>query len=190
MRELSYALAELVEVDRAAKLLAAEHKPRIVLRPRAVNETDFTVRVEGGTEQIFRVIGAKPERWVQQTDFTNDEAVGFLADRLAKLGVEDELFKAGAVPGSAVMIGAGDGVVFDWEPTLTSAAELITAPRGTDARLDESRRPTRDQRRAEYFERMDAKAAARAADAAERAGGFWDDDSGTGDAASDDEVQP
>ena len=128
LRELSYALAELVEADRAAKLLAAEHKPRIVLRPRAVNEADFTVRVEGGTEQIFRVIGAKPERWVQQTDFTNDEAVGFLADRLAKLGVEDELFKAGAVPGSAVMIGAGDGVVFDWEPTLTSAAELITAP--------------------------------------------------------------
>ena len=38
----------------------------------------------------------KPERWVQQTDFQNDEAVGFLADRLAKLGVEDELFKAGA----------------------------------------------------------------------------------------------
>ena len=81
------------------------------------------------------------------------------------------------------MIGAGDGVVFDWEPTLTSAAELITAPRGTDARLDERRRPTRDQRRAEYFERMDAKAAARAADAAERAGGFWDDDGGTGDTA-------
>ncbi len=179
LRELSYALAELVETDRAAKLLAAEHKPRIVLRPRAVNESDFAVHVEGGTEQIFRVIGAKPERWVQQTDFTNDEAVGFLADRLAKLGVEDELFKAGAVPGSAVMIGAGDGVVFDWEPTLTSAAELITAPRGTDTRLDESRRPTRNQRREEYFERMDAKAAARAADAAERAGGYWDEDAGT-----------
>jgi GTP-binding protein len=176
LRELSYALAELVEADRAAKSEAAEHKPRIVLRPRAVNETDFSVHVEGGTEQIFRVIGAKPERWVQQTDFTNDEAVGFLADRLAKLGVEDELFKQGAVPGSAVMIGAGDGVVFDWEPTLTSAAELITAPRGTDARLDENRRPTRGQRRAEYHERMDAKAAARAADAEERAGGYWDAD--------------
>ena len=175
LRELSFALAELVEADRAAKLLAAEHKPRIVLRPTAVNETDFTVVVEGGTEQLFRIIGAKPERWVQQTDFTNDEAVGFLADRLAKLGVEDELFKDGAVPGSAVMIGAGDGVVFDWEPTLTSAAELITAPRGTDARLDESRRPTRGQRREEYFERMDAKAAARAADAASARRGLWNE---------------
>ncbi|MGN6503205.1 MAG: Obg family GTPase CgtA, partial [Pseudolysinimonas sp.] len=151
-------------------------KPRIVLRPRAVNEAEFTVVVEGGTEPLFRVLGAKPERWVQQTDFENDEAVGFLADRLAKLGVEDELFKAGAVPGSAVMIGAGDGIVFDWEPTLTSAAELITAPRGTDARLDDNRRPTRAQRREEYFERMDAKAAARAELEAEREAGLWTDE--------------
>jgi GTP-binding protein len=179
LRELSFALAELVEADRAAKLLAAEHKPRIVLRPRAVNEIEFTVKVEGGTEPLFRILGAKPERWVHQTDFNNDEAVGFLADRLAKLGVEDELFKQGALPGSAVMIGPGAGVVFDWEPTLTSAAELITAPRGTDARLDESRRPTRGQRREEYLERMDAKAAARAADLAEREGGFWNEDAGT-----------
>ena len=176
LRELSFALAELVEQDRAAKAAAAAAKPRIVIRPRAVNETDFVVKVEGGTEPLYRVIGAKPERWVQQTDFNNDEAVGYLADRLAKLGVESELFKAGAVPGSAVMIGAGDGIVFDWEPTLTSAAELITAPRGTDARLDESRRPTRGQRREEYFARMDAKAAARAELEVERAAGIWPDD--------------
>ncbi|MGE3193992.1 MAG: GTPase ObgE [Microbacteriaceae bacterium] len=173
LRELSYALAEIVEADRAAKLLAADHKPRIVLRPRAVNEAEFVVTREGGTEPLFRILGAKPERWVQQTDFENDEAVGFLADRLAKLGVEDELFTQGAVPGSAVMIGPGDGVVFDWEPTLTSAAELMTAPRGTDPRLDENRRPTRAQRREEYFERMDAKAAARAELEAEREAGLW-----------------
>jgi GTP-binding protein len=176
LRELSYALAELVEADRAARILAAEHTPRIVLRPRAVNEAEFQVRLEGGTEPVFRILGAKPERWVQQTDFTNDEAVGVLADRLAKLGVEDELFAKGATPGSAVMIGAGDGVVFDWEPTLTSAAELMTAPRGTDPRLDENRRPTRGQRREEYFERMDAKAAARAELEAERAAGLWKED--------------
>ncbi|MFC5501926.1 GTPase ObgE [Lysinimonas soli] len=178
LRELSFALAELVEADRAAKAAIAV-KQRIVIRPRAVNAVDFVVKVEGGTEPIYRIIGAKPERWVQQTDFTNDEAVGFLADRLAKLGVEDELFKAGAVPGSTVMIGRGAGVVFDWEPTLTSAAELITSPRGTDARLDESRRATRGQRREEYFERMDAKAAARAELAAEREAGIWGEDAGT-----------
>jgi GTP-binding protein len=176
LRELSFALAELVEADRAARLLAAEHTPRIVLRPKAVDEAGFQVTLEGGTEPVFRILGAKPERWVQQTDFANDEAVGFLADRLAKLGVEDELFAKGATPGSAVMIGAGDGVVFDWEPTLTSAAELITSPRGTDARLDANRRPTRGQRREEYFERMDAKAAARAELEAEREAGLWAED--------------
>src|SRR5690606_22633643 len=106
----------------------------------------------GGTEPVFRIRGAKPERWVAQTDFENDEAVGYLADRLAKLGVEDELFARGAVPGSAVMIGTGDGVVFDWEPTLTSAAELVAGPRGTDARLDENRRATREERRERYHE--------------------------------------
>jgi GTP-binding protein len=180
LRELSFALAELVEADRAVKA-AMPVQQRIVIRPRAVNEVDFVVKLEGGTEPIYRVIGSKPERWVQQTDFENEEAVGFLADRLAKLGVEDALFKAGAVPGSTVMIGAGAGVVFDWEPTLTSAAELITSPRGTDSRFDDNRRATRGQRREEYFERMDAKAAARAELAAEREAGIWNEDAGTWD---------
>lgn len=176
LRELSFALAELVEADRAAKRLAAAHVPRIVLRPRAVDEAEFTIAVEGGAEPLFRIRGAKPERWVAQTDFDNDEAVGYLADRLAKLGVEDELFALGAVPGSAVMIGAGEGVVFDWEPTLTSAAELIASPRGTDSRLDENRRATRGERRERYHERMDAKAEARAELEAEREAGLWTED--------------
>jgi len=179
LRELSFALAEIVEADRLAKVAAEAVKPRIIIRPRAVNEVDFVVRVEGGSYgNLYRVIGAKPERWVQQTDFENDEAVGFLADRLAKLGVEDELFKAGAVPGSTVMIGEGGGVVFDWEPTVSSAAELIASPRGTDARLDEGRRQTSKAKRASYLERMDAKSAARAELEAERAAGIWNDDEG------------
>ena len=40
-----------------------------------------------------------------QTNFDNDEAVGYLADRLAKLGVEDELRRKGAHPGDEVRIG-------------------------------------------------------------------------------------
>jgi GTP-binding protein len=150
-----------------------------VLRPKPVDDSKFTVTVEGGTYgNLYRILGAKPERWVQQTDFNNEEAVGFLADRLAKLGVEEALFKAGAVAGATVMIGAGGGVVFDWEPTLTSTAELLTQPRGTDPRLDASHRPTRNQRRDEYFERMDAKAEARAELLRERAAGLWNDDEG------------
>jgi GTPase len=178
LRSLSYALAELVAEGRAERAAQSEG-PRIVMRPRAVDESGFEVRVEGGSAgNTYRILGAKPERWVAQTDFNNDEAVGFLADRLAKLGVEDQLFKAGAVAGSTVVIGTGVGVVFDWEPTLTSTAELITSPRGADARIGATERPTRHQRRDDYFARMDAKAAARAELIREREAGMWTDDDG------------
>jgi GTP-binding protein len=176
LRSLSFALAELVEAERVARALEPV-APRIVMRPKAVDEQGFTVRVEGGSYgNVYRILGAKPERWVQQTDFTNDEAVGFLADRLAKSGVEDELFKAGASAGSTVIIGPGEGVVFDWEPTLSSTAELITSPRGTDARIDPSTRRTNVKRRQSYTERMDAKAEARAELERERKAGLWADD--------------
>ena len=176
LRELSFALAEVVDADRAVKALEPVVE-RVVMRPRAVNETNFVVKVEGGsTGNIYRVIGEKPERWVAQTNFTNDEAIGFLADRLAKLGVEEKLFKSGAVAGSTVIIGPGNGAIFDWEPTLTSTAELVTAPRGTDSRLDDNPRMTSNKRRETYLERMDAKAAARAELQAERTAGMWNVD--------------
>ncbi|KAA9086805.1 GTPase ObgE [Microbacterium radiodurans] len=167
LRELSFAMAELVAEHRAA-VAEQPQAERVVIRPKG-SEREFTVRVEGGTYgNIYRILGAKPVRWVQQTDFQNEEAVGFLADRLDKLGVEDELFRAGAAPGSTVVIGEGDGIVFDWHPSLSSAAELMTAPRGTDPRLDMSTRRTSSERRDRYHERMDAKAEARAELEAER----------------------
>lgn len=177
LRELSFALAEIVEADRAAK--AAEPAPeRIVLRPRAVDEAGFTVKVEGThAGPVYRILGAKPERWVQQTDFQNDEAVGYLADRLAKLGTEEALLKAGAVPGATVVIGPGAGIVFDWEPTIASAAELV-GNRGTDPRLDRNDRRTTSERRDEYHRRMDAKQAARDELGTEREAGMWSDDEG------------
>ena len=132
LRELSFAMAEMVARARAeAPDLEAT---RIVLRPRAVDERDFEVVVVDGR---FVVRGAKPTRWVRQTDFSNDEAVGYLADRLARLGVEDALLEAGAQEGDTVLIGAGDdAVVFDWEPSLKAGAELLHGRRGTDLRLD------------------------------------------------------
>jgi GTP-binding protein len=173
LRQLSYAMGDLVEAARQKAI--DEPKPtKIVMRPRAVDDAGFVIKVEGGTHgNVYRIIGAKPERWVQQTDFTNDEAVGFLADRLAKLGVEEKLFKAGAESGSAVVIGSGNGVVFDWEPTLTSTAELVTSPRGSDPRLDDKRRRTSNQRREDYFDLMDAKAEARAELVREKEAGLW-----------------
>ncbi|WP_026373815.1 GTPase ObgE [Agrococcus lahaulensis] len=177
LRELSFALAEIVEADRRAK--AAEPAPeRIVLRPRAVDEAGFTIKVEGShAGPVYRILGAKPERWVQQTDFQNDEAVGYLADRLAKLGTEEALLKAGAVPGATVVIGPGAGIVFDWEPTIASAAELV-GNRGTDPRLDRNDRRTTAERRDEYHRRMDAKQAARDELGTERDAGLWVDDEG------------
>lgn len=167
LRELSFALASIVEEHRVAQAQAPAAE-RVIIRPKGA-EREFTVRVEGGTYgNVYRVLGEKPVRWVQQTDFQNEEAVGYLADRLNRLGVEDELFRAGAVAGATVVIGEGDGIVFDWEPTLSSAAELMTAPRGTDPRLDMNPRRTTSQRRERYHERMDAKAAARAELEAER----------------------
>ena len=81
----------------------------------------------------FVVKGDRPERWIKQTDFTNDEAVGYLADRLNRLGVEAELAKAGAEEGAEVIIG---DVAFDWEPGMLAGSEHRIGPRGTDARLD------------------------------------------------------
>nr|WP_298321760.1 GTPase ObgE [Haloactinopolyspora sp.] len=129
MRELAFAMAEAVETARAAA--PPPEATRIVLRPTAVDDAGFTVTKEG---ERFRVRGAKPERWIHQTDFANDEAVGYLADRLARLGVETELVKAGAQPGDEVVIGGEDAVVFDWEPSVHAGSELL-GPRGTDSRL-------------------------------------------------------
>ncbi|EYT53825.1 GTPase CgtA [Leucobacter sp. UCD-THU] len=178
LRELSFALAELVEQARERELAEADHQPRIVLQPKAVDDGGFRVVPEGGSYgTIYRILGAKPERWVEQTDFTNDEAVGYLADRLQKLGIEDALVKAGATAGSTVVIGPGSGVVFDWEPTITSAAEVQMGSRGTDLRVDQNGRRTNKERRTEYHDLMDAKAEARAELEREREAGMWESES-------------
>jgi len=172
LRALTFALAEHVAAARAAE--PVPEPTRVVLRPVAVDDAGFTVtRREQGTLVWFAVRGDKPERWVRQTDFANDEAVGYLADRLARLGVEDALVTAGAVAGDEVRIGPDtNAVVFDWEPTLTTGAELLGA-RGTDPRIDPATRPSRQDRRRAHHDRMDAKAAARAELATERDHGLW-----------------
>ena len=133
MRDLTYAMAALVRQARDDR--GTPEDSRIVLRPPAVDDAGFSVVRE---PDVFRVLGGKPERWVRQTDFANDEAVGYLADRLARLGVEAALVAAGAEAGDGVAIGPGaDAVVFDWEPTLQAGAEHLLGARGRDIRLDE-----------------------------------------------------
>ena len=132
LRELAFALAAVIEQARAA---APQALPtRLVIRPEPVAGPDFELVRVGGN--AFRIRGAKPRRWILQTDFSNDEAVGYLADRLEKLGIEEALAQAGAEPGAEVLIGDEDNsVVFDWDPKQPAGAGF--GPRGTDPRLEQ-----------------------------------------------------
>src|SRR5690606_27943405 len=142
LRPLVFALWEMVKQYRASQPEVAPRRP--VIRPVPVDETGFTVHPDG--EGGFVVRGVRPERWVTQTDFNNDEAVGYLADRLARLGVEEELLQLGAEPGCEVTIG---DMTFEWEPqTPAGVDDVPLSGRGTDARLEQSERVTAAERKA------------------------------------------
>ncbi|WP_018351289.1 GTPase ObgE [Longispora albida] len=135
LRELTYALGDIVAEHWASQ--PVPEATRIVLRPKAVDDSGFTI--EQDEEGVYVVRGGKPERWVRQTDFQNEEAIGYLADRLARLGVEDALAKAGAEPGAPVRIGTME---FDWEPTVHAGLDVEpVGHRGTDVRFQGSDRP-------------------------------------------------
>ena len=130
LRELAFTMAAVIAGARAA--LPPAEPTRLVIRPAPVAGPDFEVIRSGDNRFLIR--GEKPRRWILQTDFSNDEAVGYLADRLARLGIEDALAEAGALPGAEVLIGEEDNaVVFDWDPNVTAGAGF--GPRGTDPRL-------------------------------------------------------
>jgi GTP-binding protein len=146
LTEFGYALGRAVQEHRDS--LPPMEPARVTLTPRAVDDSGFTVERDPEDDEGFIVRGVRPERWVRQTDFTNDEAVGFLADRLNRLGVEEELAKAGARTGDAVTIG---GVTFDWEPTLPAGTLTVEETaglggRGTDARIDAPHRVRAQER--------------------------------------------
>jgi GTP-binding protein len=125
----------MVAAYRAAQPPQVARRP--VIRPVPVDATGFTVEADPVHAGGFIVRGTRPERWVSQTDFVNDEAVGYLGDRLARLGVEDELIKRGARAGCAVTIG---DMTFDWEPQTPAGVDVVPTGRGTDARLERNDR--------------------------------------------------
>ena len=132
LKELLFAVAELVVQWR--KTHTQDENARIVLRPDGVGALGFEVRHDGNR---YYVTGNKVERWIRQTDFSNDEAVGYLADRFQVLGIEEALRKAGAKPGAEVAIGEGENaVIFDWDPGIDSGVKNVRGPRGTDIRLE------------------------------------------------------
>ncbi|HET6290499.1 MAG TPA: GTPase ObgE, partial [Amycolatopsis sp.] len=135
LKELTYALAAVVEKYRADQ--PAPEPAKVVLRPMAVDDAGFTVEHDPEEEGAFIVRGVRPERWIRQTSFGNDEAVGYLADRLQRLGVEEALARKGAVPGSPVTIG---DVQFEWEPSTPAGVAVHLSGRGTDVRLENTNR--------------------------------------------------
>lgn len=143
--ELKWAMWDIVKRSRASRPCPQRIDAPQVIRPKAVGRRD-----EEGIEVIrdpfypegWLVTGEKVERWVRQTDFENDEAVGYLSDRLNKAGVEDMLRKLGAHEGDTVTIGE---ISFDWEPSI--GGDPTMAGRGQDARLGGTDRASAAERK-------------------------------------------
>lgn len=131
--DLKWAMWDIVKRSRKQRRSVPSDEPQVIRPNFAGRRHD-----DGGIEVVrdpmypegWLVTGEKVERWVRQTDFENDEAVGYLSDRLNKAGVEDMLRKAGAHEGDTVTIGE---ISFDWEPSIGGDPTL--AGRGQDARL-------------------------------------------------------
>lgn len=141
LQPLIFGLSQMISDYNAARPVAVPRRP--VIRPIPVDDSGFTVEPDG--HGGFVVSGARPERWIDQTNFDNDEAVGYLADRLARLGVEEELLRLGARSGCAVTIGE---MTFDWEPQTPAGEPVAMSGRGTDPRLDSNKRVGAAERKA------------------------------------------
>jgi GTP-binding protein len=92
--------------------LAAGPEPSGVVVHRIEGMTDsFVVERENGG---YRVRGRRIERLAAQTNFDNEESAERFQRDLARLGVEDELRRAGVGSGDLVRIG---GTELEWEPS-------------------------------------------------------------------------
>jgi GTP-binding protein len=141
LEQLKYYLAKLVKELRADEEIKAGE--RVVLRP--VQREKHAIKVEK-IGAYFRVTGDKPESWIRQTDWTNDEAIGYLAERFMKAGIEDKLAELGAVAGDEVRVGNKDSeMIFDWLPAVDASANILSR-RGSDVRMASSKRLTRKER--------------------------------------------
>ncbi|MCL2465220.1 MAG: Obg family GTPase CgtA, partial [Micrococcales bacterium] len=139
LKALTFAMAGVVAQRREVEAQRPVVPVAMRLPPDAAEPFTVTRQGDGSGGFVWRVRGAKPERWVAQTDFNNDEAVGYLGDRLNRLGIEDELLRLGAEAGDAVAIGQGDqAVVFDFAPQIAVGGAPLSR-RGGDARLEQAR---------------------------------------------------
>jgi GTP-binding protein len=101
-------VAVLVEAARATE---GEAEPYVVLRPQ---EQGFSVVREGA--HAWRVRGRLAERAVALADITDAEAMAYVQQKLARMGVERALARAGAIDGDVVRIGDHE-LVFEGDLT-------------------------------------------------------------------------
>ena len=149
IKDLKFDLLNLVEKSREEEMQQSSETP--VLNPlKKKDSRDFSVKIESDSQgQIwYGVDGNIIRTFIEQTDFSNDEAVGYLSDRLAALGVEDLLVKAGIKPGEEVRLGKPDeAVIFNWNPSLLAGRGHMGASpssaRGSDERLESLSRTRR-----------------------------------------------
>jgi GTPase len=113
LTELLYETAALVEKSRQEVSMRLLPKTR-VYRPEPEDE----IVVKRLSPHSWEVKNPKILRMVRMTEFTNDEAVDYLRKRLTKLGVDQQLAEAGAVPGDEVVIGE---MTFEYVPTAESS---------------------------------------------------------------------
>ncbi|MCT1369759.1 GTPase ObgE [Corynebacterium mucifaciens] len=143
--ELKWAMWDIVKRARAKRKEQPVAEPQVI-RPAFAGRRHDDAGIEVTRDPIYPegwlVTGEKVERWVRQTDFENDEAVGYLSDRLNKAGVEELLRKQGAREGDTVTIGE---ISFDWEPSIGGDPTL--AGRGQDARLGGTDRTSAAERK-------------------------------------------
>ena len=147
LRELAFAMAGLVAASSARPPPAdgrADRDPAARGRRLGVRGDPDEAPLPGPRH--------RPERWIRQTDFCNDEAVGYLADRLARLGVEDELSGSARSRATRSASAPRTRVVFDWQPSVEAGPGRVPAGR-TAARAEAAaRRRDRRQRDAEGTE--------------------------------------
>ena len=65
---------------------------------------DNHLTIEREERHVWRVSGTAIERMVIQTDWDNDEAVAYLQHRFDRIGLDDQLIKAGACNGEEIRI--------------------------------------------------------------------------------------
>jgi GTP-binding protein len=106
---LHNALHSIADLIDEAERLAPERRGFVLHRPLGPS---FLVKREGAA---WRVEGIPAERAVGFADLTIPEAAEMAARRLARLGVDDALIAAGAVPGDEVRIG---DISFEFVPDL------------------------------------------------------------------------